>query len=117
MDDRLPGPAANRLHKLTLAATGAMGGALGISALAIELPVSTTVMLRSIADIGRSEGEQIRSVESRLACIEVFALGGRLQSDDGGDLGYFAVRTALARAMTDAAQFIAERGIAQEGAP
>ena len=26
MDDRLPGPAANRLHKLTLAATGALGG-------------------------------------------------------------------------------------------
>ena len=96
MDDRGPGPAANLRHKLTLAATGALGGALGISALAIELPVSTMVMLRSIADIGRSEGEQIRSIESRLACIEVFALGGRLQSDDASELGYFAIRTALA---------------------
>ena len=74
-------------------------------------------MLRSIADIGRSEGEQIRSIESRLACIEVFALGGRLQSDDASELGYFAVRTALARAMAEAAQFIAERGVAREGAP
>jgi hypothetical protein len=117
MDDRVPGPAANRLHKLTLAATGALGGALGLSALAIELPVSTMVMLRSIADVGRSEGEQIRSIESRLACIEVFALGGRLQSDDAGELGYFAIRTALARAMAEAAQFIAERGVAREGAP
>ena len=96
MDDRGLVPAANWLHKITLAATGAAGGALGLSALAIELPVSTTVMLRSIADIGRSEGEQIRSIESRLACLEVFALGGRLRSDDAGDVGYFAIRTALA---------------------
>jgi hypothetical protein len=117
MDDRRPGPAANRLHKLTLAATGAVGGAFGLSALAIELPVSTALMLRSIADVGRSEGEQIRSIESRLACIEVFALGGRLQSDDGAEVGYFAIRTALARAMAEAAQFIAERGVVREGAP
>jgi hypothetical protein len=117
MDDRGLGPAANWRHKMTLAATGALGGAFGVAALAIELPVSTMVMLRSIADIGRSEGEQIRSIESKLACIEVFALGGRVRSDDAGDMGYFAVRTALARAMTDAAEFIAERGVAHEGAP
>jgi EcsC family protein len=117
MDDRGLGPAANRLHKITLAATGALGGAFGVAALAIELPVSTTVMLRSIADIGRSEGEQIRSIESKLACIEVFALGGRLRSDDAGEMGYFAIRTALARAITDAAEYIAERGVAHEGAP
>jgi hypothetical protein len=117
IDDRGIGPAANLLHKVTLAATGAVGGAFGLSALAIELPVSTAVMLRSIADIGRSEGEQIRSIESRLACIEVFALGGRVRSDDASDLGYFAIRTALARAMAEAAQFIAERGAAREGAP
>jgi hypothetical protein len=117
IDDRGLGPAANRLHKVTLAATGALGGAFGLAALAIELPISTTVMLRAIADIGRSEGEQIRSIESRLACIEVFALGGRLGSDDAGELGYFAVRAALARAITEAAQFIAERGVAREGAP
>jgi len=117
MDDRGLGPSANWLHKVTLAATGAVGGALGISALAIELPVSTMVMLRSIADIGRSEGEQIRSIESRLACIEVFALGGRLRTDDAGELGYFAIRTALAGSISEAAQFIAERGVTQEGAP
>jgi len=117
MDDRGLVPAANWLHKVTLAATGAAGGALGLSALAIELPVSTTVMLRSIVDIGRSEGEQIRSIESRLACLEVFALGGRVRSDDAGEFGYFAIRTALARSMAEAAQFIAERGVAREGAP
>jgi hypothetical protein len=117
MNDRGLGPSANLLHKVSLAATGAVGGALGMAALALELPISTTLILRSIADIGRSEGEQIRSIESKLACIEVFALGGRARTDNAGDAGYFAVRAALARAVTDAAEFIAERGITHEGAP
>jgi hypothetical protein len=108
---------ATLAHKLAAAATGAGGGALGLAALPIELPISTTVMLRSIADIARSEGERIRTVDGQLACLEVFALGGRLRSDDGAETGYFAVRVALARAVAEAAEFIAERGLAQEGAP
>jgi hypothetical protein len=52
-----------------------------------------------------------------LACIEVFALGGRSKTNDAAETGYFAVRTALARAVSEAAQYIAERGLAEEGAP
>lgn len=111
------GAAANLFHKALAVASGAGGGAFGIAALPIELPVSITIMLRSIADIARSEGEQIRSVESRLACIEVFALGGRAKEDDGSNTGYFTVRAALAKSLAEAASFIAERGIAQESAP
>jgi EcsC protein family len=131
LDDRGPRPAANLFHKLAVVASGAGGGALGLAALPIELPVSTTVMLRSIADIARSEGERIRTVEAQLACLEVFALGGtaaltirtarpsteRLQPRDATETGYFAVRTALARAVSEAAEYITERGLAQEGAP
>ena len=89
----------------------------GSLALPIELPFSTTIMLRSIADIARSEGEQVRTVEARLACIEVFALGSRSKGDDASETGYFAVRAALARSVSEAAQYIAERGLAREGAP
>ena len=39
------------------AASGAAGGAFGLASLPVELPVSTTIMLRSIADIARAEGE------------------------------------------------------------
>src|SRR5689334_524247 len=35
------------LHKATCTASGAIGGLFGVSALAFELPVSTTIMLRS----------------------------------------------------------------------
>ena len=107
----------NRIHKTMVAMTGATAGAFGLSALAVELPISTTIMLRSIADIARSEGERIKSLESRLACLEVFALGGRARGDNAAESGYFAVRVALAKAMTEAAEYIAERGVAKGAAP
>lgn len=50
---------ANTLHKIMVAGAGAAGGFWGLPALAIELPLSTTIMLRSIADIARSEGHLI----------------------------------------------------------
>jgi hypothetical protein len=74
-------------------------------------------MLRSIADIARSEGEDLRAAESKLACLEVFALGGRSSTGNATESGYFAVRTALATAVSEAAQYISERGLAKEGAP
>jgi hypothetical protein len=104
-------------HKIAVTATGAGGGAFGLPALVIELPVSTTIMLRSIADIARSEGEDTRLPEPKLACLEVFALGGRASKNVAVESGYFAVRAALAKAVSEAAEFIAERGIAKEGAP
>jgi len=104
-------------HKIAATVTGAGGGAFGLPALLIELPVSTTIMLRSIAAIARSEGEDIRVAESKLACVEVFALGGRATKDDAAESGYFAVRAALAKAVSEAAGFIAERGFVKEGGP
>ena len=85
--------------------------------MAIELPISTTIMLRSIADIARSEDQDIFSIESKIACIEVFAFGGSSQRDDASEAGYFAVRTALAQSVTKAAEYFAEKGLAEEGAP
>jgi hypothetical protein len=108
---------SNIWHKIAATATGAGGGAFGLPALMIELPISTTIMLRSIADIARSEGEDIRMAESKLACLEVFALGGRTSNDVATESGYFTIRAALAKAVSEAAEFIAERGLAEEGAP
>ena len=49
---------------------------LGLAALAVELPVSATIMLRSIADIARS-GRNLKLADVRLECVQVLALGGR----------------------------------------
>jgi len=111
------GKSAEWVHKSMVLASGAAGGAFGLPALAVELPVSTVVMLRSIADIARSEGEPFTTPAGRLACLEVFALGGHRRSDNAAESGYFAVRAALARSLAEAAEHIAERGLAQEGAP
>src|SRR5262245_5647986 len=69
-------PASERLHRAATFATGAVGGLFGLGGLAVELPVTTALMFRSIADIARSEGHDLAAPETRLACLQVFALGG-----------------------------------------
>ena len=107
----------NKLHKFSAAAAGGISGFFGLPALAIELPITTTMMLRSIADIARSEGENIDDIETKLACIEVFALGGTSKDDDGSESGYFAVRAALSQSVTKAAEYVAAHGLSDKGAP
>jgi hypothetical protein len=117
MSDKTRPASSDKTHKILVLATGAGGGTFGLPALTIELPVTTIIMLRSIADIARSEGEQISVLETKIACLEVFALGGRSKSDDGTETGYFVLRAALARTIAEATNYIAELGLAREGAP
>jgi hypothetical protein len=112
-----PAKPADGMHKLFVALTGAAGGAFGLPALTLELPASTTLMLRSIADIARSHGESMQRPETKLACLQVFSLGGPRRQDDAVESGYFAVRAALAGAMSEAAEHIARHGLSQKGAP
>ena len=108
---------SNWWHKLAVGTTGAAGGAFGLAALTIELPVSTTIILRSIADIARSQGENLKMPEARLECVQVLALGGTSKSDDGSETGYFAARAVMAKAVSDAVQHLAKNGLSQKGAP
>lgn len=117
MKDRPGDASSDKWHKLSVAVSGGVGGFFGIAALAVELPVSTTIMLRSIADIARSEGESIKDMETRLACLEVFALGGRSVSDDGSETGYYAVRAGLAKIMSDGLGMAGNLGLADKSAP
>ena len=114
--DRKKG-SSDRAHKVAAAASGAFGGAFGLMALSIELPLSTTIMLRSIADIAKSEGENISHIDTKLACLTVFALGGRSGKDDAAESGYFAARVAMAGAVSEASKYLAEKGFAKAGAP
>ena len=106
-----------RSHMMLAAASGALGGALGLVTLPVELPVSTTLILRAIADIARQEGEDLADPDVALSCLEVFALGSKTESDDLASSGYFAVRSALAKSITEAAKLAASRGFADRGAP
>ena len=98
------------LHQLAVAATGSLGGYFGFPALAAELPVTTLIMLRSIADIARSHGEDLNSAGARFACLEVFALGGRSGEDRYAEIGYYEVRLALALHFTPLTSQLAKAG-------
>ena len=116
-DDEAAGRPANRFHKLLVGASGAVGGAFGLGAMAVELPLSTTLILRSIAQIAASQGHDLKDVRTRLACLEVFALGGETTADNAAETSYWAVRTALARLVTEAAGSVVQRGLAAESTP
>ncbi|HMV93389.1 MAG TPA: EcsC family protein [Thauera aminoaromatica] len=110
-------PASPRLHKLLGSVSGAGGGAFGVAGLTVEIPLSTVLIMRSILDIARAEGEDIGSAQARLAALEVFALGGNASSDDAAEAGYYAVRAALATTVSEAARHFAQKGLSSEGAP
>jgi hypothetical protein len=101
--------------------TGALGGAAGLAGLAVELPLSTTLMLRGIADQARAQGEDLSLVSTRLECLSVFAYGSAARSDDAAETAYFAARAALGRAVAQAAEYVAAReaagATAERGAP
>lgn len=115
--DRKTNVAHPKWHKFAATLSGGIGGAFGLPALALELPVSTTIMSRSIADIARANGEDLTLTAGRLACIEVFALGGPSKSDDASETGYFAVRAAVARAVSEATEYLTMKTVIEEGAP
>jgi hypothetical protein len=112
-----PQESSQLLHRALAVASGAAGGAFGIFSLPLELPVSTIIILRSILDIARGEGENLTDPESALSCIEVLGIGGRTETDDAAKSDYFVVRGILAKSVTEAARFIVERGIVEEGSP
>ena len=102
-----------KLHSGLACASGAIGGAFGLTALAVELPVSTTIMLRAIAAIAQEEGEDLADPRTGLACLEVFALGGP-RDEDSAEADYFVVRAMLARGLAD---FAIDKGAIGESAP
>jgi hypothetical protein len=127
--DNLPVKPRLMSHKLLAGLSGAAGGALGGLSVAVELPVSTLLILRSVADIARSQGEDLTGLESRLACLEVLALdpglrdkanaADEMNTADTADteLGYFAVRIAMGKQIGDAAKYVAQHGLADRTAP
>ena len=117
MGNTQPRASRNRLHKVLVTTSGMIGGAAGLTTSLIELPVSTCLVLRSIADIARSEGHDITQPEIKLACLEVLALSGQHSDEEVLGEGYWAVRSVLAKSVSEAAAYIAEKGLVEEGAP
>ncbi|MEZ6014975.1 MAG: EcsC family protein [Planctomycetota bacterium] len=99
--------ASARLHMGLVAGVGSLGGAVGLPGLAVELPLTTILMLRSIADIARAEGEDLDDPGARAAVLAVFALGTPKSGDATLDLGYYGVRVAIGQGLREAALALA----------
>lgn len=89
----------NKTYKALVTSSGLLGGAFGASAFALDLTLATKLMMRSIMDIARSEGEDLHEIDAQLACLQVFALGGKTKHDDSLETGYYASRVAISSAV------------------
>lgn len=76
-------------------ATGAAGGAGGMLTSMAELPVTITLILRAIRAEARRAGFDPAEEGIRAACLEVFAAGSPLASDDGVNTSFLSARLTL----------------------
>jgi len=76
-------------------AMGAAGGFGGLPTALVELPATTTVLLRAIQGVAADCGFDPDAESVRFDCIRVFAAAGPLDVDDGADLGFVSLRLTL----------------------
>ena len=106
-----------KLHSGLACTSGAIGGAFGLAALSVELPISTTIMLRAIAAIAQHEGEDLADPRTGIACLEVFALGAAAVKGGGPEGDYFAIRAQLAPSAIEVADLAIDKTAVSESAP
>ncbi len=86
----------------------------GLPGLALELPVSMMLLCRSIADIARANGEQADDLRTRLACLELFALG---ETPAHGAADYYLARTAIAAPIENAVDYLTNTLMVDDESP
>jgi hypothetical protein len=90
------------LNTAMTTALGAAGGFGGLPSALAELPVTTTVLLRSIQGVAVEHGFDPAEESVQFDCIQVFAAAGPLGKNDGADLAFLSTRVALSGAAVQA---------------
>ena len=83
------------LNTAVTTAMGAAGGAGGVPTALAELPVTTTVLLRSIQGVAAEHGYDPSDPEIQKECLLVFGTAGPLEADDGADMAFLSARITL----------------------
>jgi EcsC protein family len=97
-----------RAHVALASASGAVGGLFGLPGAAAEIPVTTTLMMRSIAQIAERNGSSLHDPETLMHCLAVFSFGSpRLEAMDSA---FLSSRLAIAEELRLASAFIAKNG-------
>lgn len=76
-------------------AMGAAGGFGGLPSALVELPATTTVLLRAIQGAAAEQGFDPSTESVRFDCLRVFAVAGPLEEDDGSDIAFISLRLTL----------------------
>lgn len=100
--------ASNKTHVGLAAISGAVGGFFGLPGTLLELPVTTTIMMRSVADIARSQGFDVNDLLIKAECIQVFAMGGPSEGDDAAESAYYGMRNAMVAVANEVGKGLAE---------
>lgn len=74
---------------------GAAGGFGGLPGALVELPATTTVLLRTIQSVAAEQGFDPASENVQFDAVRVFASAGPLAHDDGAELGFLSLRVAM----------------------
>ena len=88
-------PSSDGAHRSLGVISGALGGLGGLPTALAELPVSTTVIFRSVQSVAEGYGEDPLSEETRIECLRVFGSGGPGEEDDGVDTSFLSARMTL----------------------
>jgi len=101
-------------HTAGVAVTGALGGLFGLVALPLELPISTTIMLRGISSVAAQWGMDLKDPTIQLQCLYVFTLGSpNRDEDDDLDSAYLSSRLAFEKMMRSATKYMAHKSAAE----
>jgi hypothetical protein len=102
-----------RFHGAGSAAIGAVGGFFGLPALLVELPVVTTVLLRSMAEIAGQFGEPLDDRRVQLDCLSLFSYGTPSDADDAVESAYYGARLGFAALLDQSVKFVAGKTAAE----
>lgn len=92
---RRVGDAPGWLNRAVTTAMGAAGGFGGLPSALAELPVTTTVLFRTIQGIAAEYGYDPDDPGIRAECLSVFAAAGPLEHDDGANMAFLSARVTL----------------------
>ncbi|MCX6108817.1 MAG: EcsC family protein [Proteobacteria bacterium] len=104
------------VHTAAAMGLGAVSGAAGGWSLVLELPVTTTVMMRSMAAMAQAANFNPRDPEIALEILSVFAYGSPMVKrgiNSPAESTFFADRAALKMLIKESASYVAGKSVRQ----
>ena len=95
LDVNATGDRADWINRLALTAMGAAGGFGGVPTALAELPVTTTILLRTIQGIAEELGFDTADPKVRMQAIQVFGAAGPMARRQTADTAFLSARLTL----------------------